>query len=315
MKRTSLAVFLLLPLLAACSPPVASTWEAPQPGARDEAVAALLPQGTFTVSGGFYLRDVLSTAIEGYVDFGVSPDGTDCTSDYTLTDAREQTDGFVPSYSAVRTVRSAFGPTWSRDVTDAGSGDEVTELSISGDSPWFDGPDPSKPGLALLFAPELITGDFGAGVSEGAGTGSLCSIPVMPRIMSVEGERLVFDADRVIAADTANKARWVQMFVDAAGLEGSERNEALEFALEQMESSWPQLTAGCSITITERADGVVELIQSWEGRDGFVRLSFVPTQPREVVPVVAKTYFQKVSDEIEAAGLPPREFVRDAFGV
>jgi hypothetical protein len=311
MKRTSLAALLLLPLLGACTSQGASSWVAPEPGVRDEAVAALLPQGAFTVSGGFYIGEELRTAIDGYVDFGVSVDGTDCVSDYTLTDERDIDD---PS-SSVRGVRNAAGPVWYREVMGSVAEDGTSELSFSGNSPWLDGSDPSAAPLPLLFVPALVAADFSPGISEGAGVGTLCSIPVMPRFMSVDADRLVFDPDRVTAASTAGRARWVQKFVDATGLQEPKRTEAIETLLEMSITTWETSITGTSITITESADGVVEITQTKDGTNGIVRLSFAPTQPRDVPAVVAKTFFDKVSEEIEANGLPPEDYVRDALGV
>jgi hypothetical protein len=83
--------------------------------------------------------------------------------------------------------------------------------------------------------------------------------------------------------------------------------------LEQSLTTWGTMIEGASITITEGADGVVELTQTKEGTDAPVRLTFAPTQARDVPVVAAKTFFDKVSEEIEAAGTPGREYVRNAF--
>jgi hypothetical protein len=311
MKRTPLTALLLLPLLGACAPKGSSSWVAPEPGVRNEAVAAQLPQGAFTVSGGFYHGDDLRTAIEGYVDFGVSADGVDCVSDYTLTDERDIDD---PS-SSVRGVRNAAGPVWYREVSGSVAEDGTSELSFSGNSPWFDGSDPSAPLLAMLFVPALVAADFSPGISEGAGVGTLCSIPVMPRFMSVDADRLVFDPDRVTATSTAGRARWVQKFIDAAGLQEPKRSDAIEKMLEMSITTWEMSITGTSVTITKGADGVVEITQTKDGTTGIVRLIFAPTQPRDVPAVAAKTFFDKVSEEIEASGLAPQRYVEDALGI
>ena len=320
-KSRLLPSLLALSVLTACATPTAPAWEAPQPGARYEAVAALLPQGTFTVTGAWSKGDEPLTAIEGYVNFGSQLDGQDCSADYTLSDMRNpgklklSEDQTLDIPSKVRVVHNAGGLTWYRDISTASSSTWAGITDVGVPVIWADSSNPSAPVLPLMFIPAIIASDWNPGISEGAGTGELCSIPVMPRFMELDGEQLVFDKARAAATALTGRARWAQMFIDAAGLEGTERTETIEKLTAETASSWENIMEGQTIQIIEDDTGAVEIVQTREGSVGTVRLLFTPTEPRAVEQIVATSFFEDLRQEIEKLGVGGRQFIRDQLGI
>ena len=313
--------FLALSVLTACATPTAPTWEAPEPGTRDKTVAALLPQGTFTVVGEWSKGEEPLTSLEGYVDFGSQPDGKDCSADYTLSDLKNpgvlkiSDEETLEIPSKVRVVHNAGGLSWHRDISKMSSGTFTGIADAVDPVTWFDSSNPAAPALSLMFIPAIIAGDWNPGISEGAGTGDLCSIPIIPRLMNFDGERLVFDNVRANATALTGRARWAQMFIDAAGLEGVERIETIEKMVAETANNWDSLMEGHFVQIIKEANGVVEIMQRREGSEAYVRLRFTPTEPRIVEQIVAQTYFEEVRQEIENLGVSGRQFVRDSLGI
>ena len=148
------------------------------------------------------------------MNFGSEPDGSACESDYTIT--AEQSTG-ASFAAAAHAVRTAGGPNWIQDVPSPNAPGE-----------WLDNSDPNARLIPLLFVPALIAQDLNPGVLEGAGSGDLCGIAVMPRFMSIDDGNLAYDAEGAAAAIRAGRARWTESFVDAKGVTGSKRGTAIK---------------------------------------------------------------------------------------
>jgi hypothetical protein len=320
-KSLLLATLLAVTVLTGCTTPTVPVWEAPEPGARDENISALLPQGAFTVIGEWNKGDVPLTGLEGYVNFGSQPDGKDCSADYTLSDLNNpgklniSEDQTLEIPSKVRVVHNAGGSTWYRDISSLSSDTFAGIPDATKPVTWADSSNPAAPVLPMMFIPAIIAADWNPGISVGAGTGELCSIPIIPRFMKLDGERLVFDNVRANATALTGRAHWAQMFVDATGLEGTERTETIEKIVSETSNTWDSLMEGHSVQIVKEANGVIEIVQTREGTEAYVLLRFTPTEPRTVEQITAQTYFEALGQEIKKLGVSGRQFVRDALGI
>jgi hypothetical protein len=164
--------------------------------------------------------------------------------------------------------------------------------------------------LTMLFAPSIVASDFSPGILEGAGTGELCSIPVMPRFMNIEGDNLIFDKVKTKAAVLAARARWAEKFIDATGLTGKDRDKYIKLLLEVSESDYSTLTKEMSITISKNEKDQIEIKQTSDDSEGFmVVIRLTPTETRAVEQVNEITYFDDVSKEVKESGLSSLEFM------
>jgi hypothetical protein len=192
----------LLGLFALQVSSCSSEYEPASPPPRNLDVAALLPAGAYTVTGG-QVDMPNSISIEGYVDFGTLEDGEDCESLYTLRVPAESSG--TGEQKVIEAVRAEGGLSRHRDVS-----------APSAPGEWFDHGDPGRPMTVTLFIPAILAGDVNYGMRLGAGTGELCSIPMMPRFMTVGGDgRLLFDQPRATATYAPGNDLWGMMFVDA----------------------------------------------------------------------------------------------------
>ena len=281
MRKTFLVRGVTLPLLGLSALLVsscASEYEPASPPPRDLAVAALLPTGAYTVTGG-QVDMPHPISIEGYVDFGTLEDGEDCESLYTLRIPAENSGTEEPQ--VIEAVRAEGGLSWHRDVSDPSAPGE-----------WFDNGDPGRPIAVTLFIPAILAGDVNYGMRLGAGTGELCSIPLMPRFMTVGGDgRLLFDQPRAAATYAAGSDLWGMMFVDAVGdavgLTDRLRNEALRTAAEVPAPTWSSVLEGASIKMIETEEGFTLTLYKEDESPGrvIVEMVFVRTERR---PMAAK---------------------------
>ena len=285
-RRALLAAVLTALTLAGCSGNAYPYAQAPEP---DPAVAAMLPTGSYNVSGRLTLGKFPDNTIEGFVDFGTTPDGTECESDSTLTRGYEE-DGFKYSW---REISTAGGQTWI----------QVREENSSTTGEWLDSDDPLGTTLPfLLFVPALVTSEGGPGMFEGAGTGNLCSIGTMARFMSVEGDHLVFDYPRAKAVSAARHGQWVEKFIDALGLRGKDASELADTLLEDPWGGYGALFNDSLITIERSSNGSFNITQLRKGIP-LVELKFTPTADREVEVVQALTYFERVTAKAKKDGV------------
>jgi hypothetical protein len=290
---------LSLLLLTACSTPNASTWVTPLPADIDKSVAALLPVGSFEVSGEYRTSTGSKITIEGYVKYGTLADGKDCEADYTLNNVTKNTEETPNVASLVHVIHPKNGPAWYRN-----------ESNPTQPGRWYDSSSPMAPMLTMLFAPSIVASDFSPGILEGAGTGELCSIPVMPRFMNIEGDNLIFDKVKTKAAVLAARARWAEKFIDATGLTGEDRDKYIKLLLEVSESDYSTLTKEMSITISKNEKEQIEIKQTSDGSEGFmVVIRLTPTETRAVEQVNEITYFDDVSKEVKESGLSSLEFM------
>lgn len=208
-------------------------------------------------------------SIEGYVDFRSREDGEDCESLYTLRVPAEISATEEPQ--VIETVRAAGEPSWHRDVSDPSAPGE-----------WFDLGDPGRPVAITLFVPGILAGDMNYGIRLGAGTGELCSIPVMPRFTTV-------------GADL-----WGMTLADAAGLTGRLRNEALRTAAEVERPTFETLLEGTSIRIVETGEGFTMTLYKEDKRPGrvIVEMAFVRTESRPVERIRGVAFFEKLAAEV-----------------
>ena len=257
--------------------------EAPEP---DSTVAEMLPTGTYTVSGQLTLNEVPEVTIEGFVDFGTAPDGAACEADSTITDIpTDATQSPIREVREVREVHTAGGPTWLQDRTDP-----------TAPGKWVDYADPGAPGVLLMFIPAIIA-DVG-------GIGNLCSIGTMARFMTLDGDRLAFDAERTAATSAASRGRWVGQFVGALGLRGS---RASTFATKLTEIATPSygLLIQDTTIVIERTEGdgfTLTQIRKSEGTPS-VQLRFTRAEDRVVETVGGLTYFERVAAKVEKDGV------------
>lgn len=277
-----------LGLFAALASSCASSYEPAAPPPRDVVVSELLPTGAYAVTGG-QVDMKYPISIEGFVDFGSLEDGEDCESSYTLRVPVELSGGAEPQ--VIEGVRTAGEPSWYRDVTDA-----------STPGAWLDNADPSAPASSVfLFIPQIVADDSSHGIREGAGTGVLCSIPVMPRFMTVgEDGTLLFDQPRASATAMAALDRYGVMLVDAVGLTGSRRSEVLRTAADVGPPTFEGLLEGASIKMVETGEGFTLTLYKEDERPGriLVELRFVRTEDRPVERVQGATFFEKLAAEV-----------------
>ena len=293
-----------LSLLTACGSSTTSSWITPEPGLRDEAVAALLPQGVYTVSGEWLKDEKPITTIEGHVSFGGGVDGSQCAAEYALTNVYPSDALGLKALDWVHVVTAPGGPTWQRGYFDP-----------TGPGEWTDSSDLSAAEIPFVFIPAIIGADWNPGVLEGAGTGVLCSIPVMPRFMSQDGDRLVFDPDRTALALRAGRARWVEKSIDAAGITGRERDEVITKLVADTTPDYASMLIGVYITVTNNADGSIEMVQRGSEGTSVVRILFKPTEEREMTTVTAQSYFDRIRAEVKASGKPGIEYIRKEYGL
>jgi hypothetical protein len=280
---TALATAALL-TLTACS--MTSTWTPPAPPAADTSVTAALPTGAYQVQGELRIAGDTAAALVGYVEFGTADDGTQCQSEYSVAYLRDE-----PNRS-VQSIRAIGGPTFYRDSTDPSAPGE-----------WLDIADPAaQSAAAFLFIPAFIAGDFSAGILPGAGTGTLCSIPVIDRFMNLEGNTLSFDVERTAATKASRTGLWVSKFLTAAGLEGDEYDETAKLLYELSFSESTSMTDDARVTLDTDANGVVTLTQ-FKGGEPMVTLTLTPTTPRVVEAPGAPTYFERIAEAAKAGGV------------
>jgi hypothetical protein len=263
---------------------------APEAPAPDLTVAAMLPTGTYTVSGQLTLNEVPRVSIEGFVDFGTAPDGAACEADSTITDIRADAAIFGSAHE-VREVHTAGGLTWLQDRTDP-----------TAPGKWVDSSDPAAPGVMLMLIPAIIASEMSSGMLKGAGTGNLCSIGTMARFMTLDGDRLAFDVERTAAAREASKGRWVEQFVDALGLRGSRASTFATELSESAGSSYGVLIQDTTIVIERTEGDGFTLTQIREGTP-MVELRFTRAEDRVVETVGGLTYFERVAAKVEKDGV------------
>lgn len=280
-SRTTLCAIISFSALSlvGCSFTPYTVPEAPAP---DLAVAELLPTGPYLVSGQFANDGGAVLKIDGFVDFGAAPDGVDCESESTHTNFSADA-----TQSSRREVHTAGGPTWYQDRSNPAAPGE-----------WYDIADPEAPiGMLLLFVPALIASQGGPGMFEGAGAGSLCSIGTMPRFMAVDGDQLVFDAERTVAAVAASYGRWVKQFVDASYsriVAGKVARELAEMGIP----SYAEMTRNTTIVIERTADDGVTLTQIREGKP-MLELRFTRTEDRAVKAIDGVTFFERLAADVK----------------
>lgn len=293
MRRTILLLTAAV-TISACS--TTSTWTASLPPDADPAVAAVMPKGTYTVSGVTSLNQGDVYRLEGFVDFGIKPDGIDCEAEHTITDVSATSAAAKDGRQLVsHAVRAAGGPEWYADATgrDAESSDKNLE--------WRDVADATAPNFPLLFIPSIVASDLSNGVFEEAGNGWLCSIGVMPRFMQLDGARLVFDAERVEATMTAGRSRWIEQFLAAAGVSGRQYDDMAEKFTDLTEASYSSLIKDTHLEITNLADGGFEILQ-FKNDKPVVTLTFTPAEDRMVTAPNATTFFERIAAEAESNG-------------
>ena len=291
--------FLSLLLVTACGSPEASKWVAPLPGEIDEKVVEVLPIGSFAVSGEYVTATRTVTKIEGYVNYGALADGADCEADYMLTNVTNGNAEDPTIANLVHVIHPKNGPAWYRNETNAAKPDK-----------WHDSSSPMAPMITLLFAPSIVASDFTPGVLEGAGTGELCIIPVIPRFMNLEGDRLTFDKTKTKAAVLAGRSRWVEKFIDATSLTGSTRDKFIKLFIEVSKSDYSTLTKGMYLTITKN-NGQIEIKQQRDGTEGFaVVIRLTPTEPRSVQKINDTIYFEDVKKELKESRLSVLELLQ-----
>lgn len=269
-------------VLAACGSSSSSTsnFVVPDAPPADATVAALLPSGPFDVEGELTLDGKVFSTVSGYVDFGVDQDGTGCATDHVITGMNDNAAG-----SSVRALRAPGGPSWFR-----GEGDSAAATV------WFDRANPDAPGVPLLFLPPLVAGGAYGELFPGDGFDNLCSITVLPRLMTVDGDMLVFDQARVEAAMASGNARWTMEVLTAAGVTGSEFDRRAR-TLAGLFSADPAtgLIDGVTLRFEDKqADGSFSLVQYDDGK-ATVSLRFTPTAKRVIEAPDAETYFEQVA--------------------
>ena len=304
MKRTLIALSLLsVVTLSACgtespAPTKPAKPEATESVTIDSAVSALLPQGAFTVTGALSNSKGPATTIDGYVKYGTDPDGKDCEADYTLTDVSAEASTSEIA-TKQRSVRVAGATSWHQDISNPAKPGE-----------WLDNADPNSAQITLLFAPNLITDDYGLGPVDGAGTGELCAIPMMARIMQLANGELVYNPERAAATVKARSDRWLEGFIHAVGVTGADRRKAIDVLAEVGRPSFDNIMDRSVIKVTKNVDGSYEIAQLiMENGRVLISLLFTPTAERVIQPVSGKPFFAKVTEEVKNSGLTPLEFL------
>lgn len=285
-----------------------SAYQTSEPGSIDKNVFALLPKGSFNVTGEYFNQTSHVTTIEGYVNFGSDPDATDCESDYIISklisDSLVTMDEFLQgSIIRQRSVRTAGEISWNQNISDP-----------SKPGVWVDLRDPTAEQILFLFVPNIIVNDSKVGFAEGVGSGDLCSIPLMSRIMSLEKGEIVYDKQRSQATIDARSERYINIWADAIGLAGVARDKYINGLREALgETSFDGLIDKTLINIINNSDGSYEITQrNSESKKVSVKFLFTPTPERSVKPVKGVTYFDKITEEVSKSGLTPIEFVNTA---
>jgi hypothetical protein len=273
--------------VSACS---TSVWEVAALPPVDSSVLDLLPEGSYTFTGGLTLSTGdRVTEIAGFVDFGTADDGAECESDYTISNTKA---GATDLVKKVRVVRTSERPSFYQNVTDDARPGE-----------WGDIADPSSPGILLLFVPAIIASELSHGAADNAGNGDLCSIGVMPRFMTTRDDGvLVFDTERTATVVEASRGRWAASFVDALALEGRKRDETIERLLDISTPSFELMIQDSVVTILEDDKGGFTISQLKKGQP-MVEFVFTPAAERVITPIDAPTYFEKVAKDVQATGL------------
>lgn len=300
MSKKLIAIsFLSIFTLTACGSPTESTWVTPLPADIDKNVTEILPVGSFEVSGEYSTASGTKTTINGYVNYGSLADGKDCEANYMLTNVTKNTEQTPSLATSVHVIHPKNGPAWFRN-----------ESNATKPGRWYDSSSPMAPMLTMLFAPSIVASDFSPGILEGAGTGELCSLPVIPRFMNIEGDSLTFNEVKTKAAVFAARARWVEKFIDATGLTGSDRDKYIKLLLEISNGDYSKLTKGMSITITKNDNGQIEIKQLRDDTEGFmVIIRLTPTEIRSVEQINGIIYFDDVKKEVKESGLSSLEFL------
>ena len=308
MRRT---ILLLTAAVAVSACSTNSTWTAPLPPDADPAVAAVMPKGTYTVSGGLTFGGHLVYEIDGFVDFGTAPDGTECEADYTVTDLKYSSD-----YTKVERTRSWRGvrivgePEWYANASALGTDTSRSNLE------WKDANDSSSAHSSFLFTPSIIASELSSGVFEGAGNGELCSIGVIPRFMHLDGDRLVFDAARVTATMAAKDGHYITQQLTALGVGGRRYDELAEKLTELYGIGYDALLADRYLTISDRSDGGFEIVQVWKGVPD-VTLTFTPAEDRVVTAPDEPTYFERLTEKAKRGDKEAmlREAIKERAGL
>jgi hypothetical protein len=129
--------------------------------------------------------------------------------------------------------------------------------------------------------------------------------------MTITDGQPAYDRERAAAAVLAGRARWVEQFVDATGVTGSARVDAIKMLVELPTPSYATSMYNTSVSITKNDDGSYVILQkTGVRRTGAVQLTLTPTDPRAITLVSASTYFEKVNAEMKSSGLSPEEFLR-----
>ena len=279
--------------ISACSATSTSKWSAPLPPDADPAVAAVIPKGTYTVTGGMNMlpEGGFMYELAGFVDFGTEPDGRECEAAYTTAVARRFSataeDGAVLATRGVRTA----GETERYAVTSE-RGKDINEKGLE----WRDAEDPSAGYLPMLFYPSVIASDGSSGVLEGAGNGLLCSIGVIPRFMQIDGDRLVFDAERVEAVMAAKNGRHVAQLLGTLEVSGSRHDRIAESLTELYGIGLDPGMGDPYLTLSNTTDGGFEIVQFYLGKP-IVTLTFAPAEDRVVPAPDGPTYFERLAEK------------------
>jgi hypothetical protein len=192
----------------------------------------------------------------------------------------------------VRVVRTSERPSFYQNVTDDAQPGE-----------WGDIADPSTPGILLLFVPAIIASELSHGAADNAGNGDLCSIGVMPRFMTTRDDGvLVFDTERTATVVEASRGRWAASFIDAIALEGRKRDETIERLLDISIPSFELMIQDSVVTIVKDDKGGFVISQLKNGQP-MVEFVFTPAAERDITPIDAPTYFEKVAKDVQANGL------------
>jgi hypothetical protein len=273
--------------VTACS---TSAWTPAALPPVDSSVLDLLPEGSYTFTGGLTLSTGSRvTETEGFVNFGTAADGADCKADYTITDTKASTDDLVKK---VRAIRTSERPSFYQNVTDYSQPGE-----------WNDIADLSTPSIPLLFVPAIIASEMGRGAADNAGNGDLCSIGVMPRFMTTRDDGvLIFDTERAATVVKAARGTWAASFVDALALEGRVRDNTIEQLLEVSTPSFELLTQDSVVTIVKDDRGGFVISQLKNGQP-MVEFVFTPAPDRIITPIDAPTYFEKIAKDVQTHGL------------
>ena len=147
-----------------------------------------------------------------------------------------------------------------------------------------------------MFIPAIIA-DVG-------GIGNLCSIGTMARFMTLDGDRLAFDAERTVATSAARQGRWAGQFVGALGLRGSRASMFATKLAELATPSYGSLLQGTTIVIERTEGDGFTLTQIRKGDwTPSVQIRFTRSEDRVVETVGGLTYFERVAAKVEKDGV------------